>query len=512
MRSQYWLLICMTLLPQLAIAGSSATVEKPAGRVLGDRQGNRIGYQEVNYGFQAVTICNGLFVSGRSLEQVYEYELQADIVFRGESPLPAKFVEINEEQKTVRVGRKDQTPGQPMWSVYREGLGCVVMSPDQELDVIDSLPRLLIKPPPLDAANIAWPFGDRVIGTDLPPGVDEDVLQAASEWAFDRERNGHPSQHTRSVMVTYQGTPILERYADDVNQNTMLRAWSASKSMASALAGIGVKKGLLALDAPLPFPSWGPYADERASQDPRRKITLKNIVQMSSGLFPVDDERCDLLGSCLVYFAGTSVDPLVLDRGLVQFPGVRWNYENGDTLALTQALKIKLNNPRESLEFPYRELFWRIGMRNTMILVDRFGNHISSSGAYTTARDLTRFGLLHLNGGKWGDEQILPEWWADFVTTPAASTEHLGRHYGGQWWLVPDNYQHIPADTYAARGARGQLLIVVPSYDLIIVRMGDDAQHLSYKFSPWDLTREIIKALPDRTWGSKPTGAKNVTK
>lgn len=502
------LVVCLVLSSQLVIASTTLTEKKSNGLVIGERKSSRVGYHEVNHGFQSVTICNGLFVSGRSLEQIYQHELQADVVFRGQRPLPVEFVEIDNARRAVRVGKAGETAGQPMWSVYREGVGCVVMSPAQGFDAIDSLPQLTLvdsESSKQDFENIPWPSGDLMTGLVVPAGVDKTALHAASEWAFEREHHGHPSQHTRSLMVTYQGTPILERYADDINQKTKLRAWSVSKSIASALTGIGVKKDLLALQEPLPFSNWGPYQDDLASKDPRRSITLQNVLQMSSGLFPVDDQHCDLMGSCLVYFAGTSVDSLVLSRGLVQTPGVRWNYENGDSLTLTQALKVKLGSPSKALNYPYKELFWRIGMRNTLILVDRFGNHISSSGVYTTARDLTRFGLLHLNQGKWGTTQILPEWWTDFVRSPAVSTETTGRHYGGQWWLVPDSYQGIPKDTFAALGARGQMLIIVPSYDLVIARMGDDEQHLSDKFSPWQLTREVIAALPERTWGRKST-------
>ena len=130
-----------------------------------------------------------------------------------------------------------------------------------------------------------------------------------------------------------------------------------------------------------------------------------------------------------------------------------------------------------------------------------------SSQVYTNARDLARMGLLYLNGGQWNGEQILPPDWIDFVRTPAPSTRDRGRFYGGQWWLVPDDRTDIPADAYSTAGHRGQFTVVVPSYDLVIVRRGLDWLPGQHRFSQWDLTREVLKAFPDRPWGEKPRPA-----
>ena len=116
-------------------------------------------------------------------------------------------------------------------------------------------------------------------------------------------------------------------------------------------------------------------------------------------------------------------------------------------------------------------------MRSTLAGVDRFGDYVLSSQVYTNARDLARFGLLFLNRGKWprpDGETILPESWIEFSRTPAPATSASGRFYGGQWWLVPDDRKDVPPDAYATAGNRGQYTIVVPSYDLVIVRRGLD--------------------------------------
>jgi CubicO group peptidase (beta-lactamase class C family) len=132
-------------------------------------------------------------------------------------------------------------------------------------------------------------------------------------------------------------------------------------------------------------------------------------------------------------------------------------------------------------------------MRNTLASTDRLGDFIFSSQVYTNARDLARFGLLYLQNGTWNGERIISEEWIEFVRTPAPSTAATGRFYGGQWWLVPDDRTDVPADAYSTAGNRGQYVIVVPSFEVVIVRRGLD--YGNQGFNRWDLTREVLKAF-----------------
>jgi CubicO group peptidase (beta-lactamase class C family) len=187
---------------------------------------------------------------------------------------------------------------------------------------------------------------------------------------------------------------------------------------------------------------------------------------------------------------------------MVREQGTTFDYENYDSLLGVYALKTVLGDPQEYLEFPRRALFDKIGMRNTIPGVDRFGDYVLSSQVYTNARDLARFGLLYLNGGTWNGKRILPESWVRFARTPAPATRDLGRMYGGHFWLVPDDEADLPQDAYSTAGSRGQYTIIVPSYDLVIVRRGEDL--LSREgFDNWELLREVLKAFPQRKGGEK---------
>jgi CubicO group peptidase (beta-lactamase class C family) len=114
-------------------------------------------------------------------------------------------------------------------------------------------------------------------------------------------------------------------------------------------------------------------------------------------------------------------------------------------------------------------------------------------------------GLLYLNAGNWKGKRILPESWIRFVRTPAPATRDLGRMYGGQFWLVPDDEADLPQDGYSTAGSRGQFTIIVPSYDLVIVRRGEDWNSRD-GFDNWQLLREVLKAFPKRKGGEKLTG------
>ena len=439
----------------------------------------------IQHGQQAIFMCNGLFTSHRTLEQVFAQEL-AYLRHPVGTPDRGDYV-VDWERKTVAIGAPGGTP--TMRAAFREGLGCVIMAPDQTFEDLDSLPILEMAPPAGNPAEIAWPDGDRTEDTPLPSGVDVAALQAVSDWAFDRES---PEQVTLSLLVVKGGQIIHERYAPGVDVATRTRTWSTAKSIAVTLIGMMVDEGRMVLDEPLGFE----FLPEVASpeSDPRSAITLRHVLNMSSGLYTVDNAGLEYaIGSGLSYWAGGSSIQGMRNRGLIREPGTYWDYENYDTLLAVYAMKRALGDQETYLEYPRRALLDRIGMRNTLLSVDRFGDFILSSQVYTNARDLARFGLLYLQSGMWNGERLLSKEWIDFARTPAPATAERGNFYGGQWWLVPDDRKDVPKSAYSTAGNRGQYVIVVPTHDLVIVRRGLDYRRQG--FNRWDLTREVLKAV-----------------
>ena len=400
----------------------------------------------VRHGQQAVLMCNGLFTGERTLEQVFDQELAF-------LPQPVGTAQggdyvVDWDHEAVAIGSSEGTP--IMRAAYRAGIGCVIMAPDQTFEQIADLPELALAPPLGDPATIAWPDGDLVEDMSIPSGVDAAALEAASDWAFERES---PEQVTLSLMVVHRGKILHERYAPGIEVTTKTRTWSTAKSIAVTLIGMLVDEGRLALDEPLGF-DWFPAA--RSPQtDPRSAITLRHVLNMSSGLETVDNRGLEYAtGSGLSYWAGASSIVGARSRALMREPGMVWDYENYDTLLGVYAMKLAIGDDQAYLEFPRRRLLDKIGMRNTLVSVDRFGDFILSSQVYTNARDLARFGMLYMDGGVWNGERLISEEWIEFTRTPAPATAATGNQYGGQWWLVEDKRTDVPADAYSTAGTR----------------------------------------------------------
>ena len=235
--------------------------------------------QLIRNGVQSVLTCNGLFTSRRSLGQVFDQEL---------AYLPDRLGDasggnysVDGASRTVSVGGGDDGPA--IWTVFREGIGCVVMAPGMGKEAIDSLPTIKLPPPEADPATLPWPDGDLVEPAPMADGVSADALQAASDWAFNRAT---PEQDTISLLIVHGGRIVHERYAPGFDMHTRTRTWSTAKSIAATLIGMQVDAGKLALDAPLDI-DWLPPLGA-ADKDPRDAITLRHVLHMSSGLYPVD--------------------------------------------------------------------------------------------------------------------------------------------------------------------------------------------------------------------------------
>ncbi|MEL6341015.1 MAG: serine hydrolase [Myxococcota bacterium] len=434
---------------------------------------------------QAVLSCNGLFTSGREMARVWKQELAYLAPPRFAPPTERYVVDEQNRMVSVQIRGSEQSVS----AAFREGIGCVVLGPEQSSADVDELPEL--EPwPRVNSDAIDWPMGDGAAVETPGPAVDTRALQAASDWSFQRESR---EQVTLSLLVVHRGKIIHERYADGVTRETRTRTWSTAKSIAVTLVGMMVDAGKLRLDEPIDI-EWLPGMAGN-DNDPRSAVTLRHVLQMSSGLYPVDDFDMEYAtGSGLAYWAGESSAQGARRRGLVRQPGTHWNYENYDTLLAVYAMKRALGSEDAYHRFPREALLEKLGMRNTLLSTDRFGDFILSSQVYTNARDLARFGLLYLNRGMWQGERLLSDAWVDFVSTPAPSTSQLGRMYGAQFWLVPESRTDVPNDAFATAGNRGQYVVVVPTHDVVIVRRGLD--YGSQGFDRWDLTREVLKAIP----------------
>jgi len=314
------------------------------------------------------------------------------------------------------------------------------------------------------------------------------ALDRVLDRAFGEPNPDRP-RRTRAVVVVRHGRIAAERYAPGFTAETPLIGWSMTKTAMNALVGILVGEGRLALDRPVPIPEW------QAADDPRRQITLDQLLRMSSGLRfdesawnPVSDVTVMLLGrpDAGVYAAS---------KRLGTVPGTHWQYSSGTTNIISRAIRTVINDDARYVEFPRRALFDRLQMSSAVIETDASGAFIGSSFGYATARDWARLGLLYVNDGVWGGQRILPEGWVAYTRSPAPADPE--KRYGAHVWLkVAAEYSGdavLPADAFHAIGHAGQFVTMIPSADLVVVRLG-----LTRYPDAWDHTafvRDIIMAI-----------------
>jgi len=173
-----------------------------------------------------------------------------------------------------------------------------------------------------------------------------------------------------------------------------------------------------------------------------------------------------------IYFDAVNVFELAVNQPLEIPPGSRFRYRNSDPLTLGRIVRDKVEARGESyLAFPQEALFDRIGARNFVLETDAWGNFIMTGYDYGSARDWARFGLLHLWDGEFAGERVLSEDWVDFVRTPAPGDPTQG--YGGLFWLNRGGaMDRVPRDAFWASGYMGQMTMVIPSADMVVVRLG----------------------------------------
>jgi len=428
-------------------------------------------------------LASAVFVVGRNPYEYIENDLRT---LNHYHDWDRASVDVDHDEQTVTVSIGENLS---KTAIYHESLGCTLL-PDGESDVyfdpVDVSPALD------DPATMEWPMGSRNAVEHNPPGVDQEALSRT----LDQITSTNPPQamppDTRAVVVLRGGKIIGERYASGYNRHTRHVSWSMGKSVTAALIGILVQEGHFDVDDPAPIDAW--------RDDERSEITIGDLLRMSSGLeFRRSSDETETVACTVedhhhrVYFDPIDVFEFVTSRPPELEPNTEWRYRNSDTLSLGKIIRDTVESTgRNYLEFPQRVLYDKIGVRNMVHEPDPYGNFILSGYNYGTARDWARFGQLHLQEGRWRGEQILPEDWVEYVTTPAPAHPEAG--YGGQFWLNQGReLKEVPEDAFFALGYRGQVTMVIPSLDVVIVRLG----HTPNYDHPYTntLVREIIDCL-----------------
>lgn len=414
--------------------------------------------------YKAKLLCSGVFVSQRDPTSLLSQDLAVDELFF--LRLIPTTIDYNAQTVTASVfGLARRT------AFYRSGLGSTLVI-DTTLGLLrQQVPDISLITPP-SQSPVQHP---QALLVPACPSAPSPALQAVLDRAFAEPRR----QRTRAVAIAQGGNIIAEHYAPGFTATMPLLGWSMAKSVVNALVGILVHQGKLALDQCALLPEWD------VAGDPRRAITLDQLLRMRSGLLFTEvysDPRSHV--TTMLFQKG---DAAAYAASLPLTDSTRvWSYASGTTNILCRIIRYTLGDSlADYWAFPHRALFEPLGMTRAVLEPDAAGTFIGSSFMYATARDWLKLGQLYLQDGCCQGQRLLPEGWVQYSVAPSDPGQRYGAHF---WRQVPFSFASqqvprptLPADMLMASGYQGQILTIIPSLQLVVVRLG-----LSQRSHSWN--------------------------
>ena len=423
----------------------------------------------VGSGYSAKIVCSNVFLAGRDANDVLSVDVQAP----GNPLLRLMSVSVDKDKGTVSAGLFGAFA--KSMAVARDGLGCAAV-PDGNVAAAKAVTGVALEPAaPRDAI---WPEGDKVDVSQHP-----ELARILDDPAL-------TGPGMRAVVVVKNGRVVAERYGDGFSEKTPLLGWSMTKTVSAAIIGTLVKDGKMAVTTQSLCGPW--KADGRAA------ISVADMMAMSSGLEFNEDygdvadvTRMLYLEPDMARFA--ELKPLRGDVGKV------FSYSSGTAVMLSRFWQDAIGDKDKALAWPRTALFDPLGMRSAVLEADEHGTFVGSSYLYATARDWARFGQFLLQGGVWNGKDILPTGFVDWMREPAPTSMVYGR--GLLWIEGPGDERRpgagiaegLPKDTYWMEGHDGQTVAIIPSEQLVVVRLGLTPGNLRYR--PQTIVAALVKAL-----------------
>lgn len=285
-------------------------------------------------------------------------------------------------------------------------------------------------------------------------------------------------KNTKSFMILVNGRIVMEEY---FNGHTPSATWqwnSAGKTLVSTTTGIAQQEGLLDINNKVSHYLGTGWTTEPI--DKENLITSKNLLTMTSG---INDSSELVIKQNLKYMADA---------------GTRWSYHN----VFQKLMDVVADASNQDFE-----LYFNSRLKNKIGMEGFWNNGLIFKIYHSNTRSMARFGLMALNKGKWKNEQIINQ---TFFTEATNSSQSINPSYGYLWWLngkskfmVPGGQTvypgtlvpNAPADMFAAMGAEDQRIYVIPSKNMVIVRMGNASDPLNPSFAVSGFDNELWQKI-----------------
>lgn len=408
---------------------------------------------KVGTGYAAKIVCSNVFLANRDAQAVLADDVQAP----GHPLLKYLNVSVNDADQSVTAHIFGFFA--PSKAVYRPGLGCANVHDE------DLRPNLQI---PADAVA----------------AVSDIAINPAIQNIVENPALAGPGM--RAIAVLKDGKIIAETYGEGFDASTPLLGWSMTKSVMATLIGMRIAEGRMDLKRDHLLPEW--------NNDDRARITLADLMAMESGL-KFDEDYGNVTDVTRMLFLENNMTEFAASLPLEAQPGAKFNYSSGTANILSKLYMDSFDSRDEAFSYAQKALFEPLGIASATLEPDASGIFVGSSYLYANARDWLYLARFLLDNGRTGDKQLLPDDFVDFMRQPSRASQ--GRYGSAQVWLqsagVLVGTEGIPSDAFWISGHDGQSILIVPSKQLAIVRLGLTPSRTGYKVP--ELQAAVVKSL-----------------
>jgi CubicO group peptidase (beta-lactamase class C family) len=284
-----------------------------------------------------------------------------------------------------------------------------------------------------------------------------------------------------SLLVSWRGELVLERYYNGARATRPANVKSASKSIISALTGIAIQRGLIpGVDTPIVeyFPALAKDRDGR-----KQEITIEDLLTMRAGLESTSNRNYG------AWVQSRNWVQYALDRPVLSPPGTDMDYSTGNTHLLS-AILTKVTKT-STWQFANEALAKPLGFTLPQWPRDPQGIYFGGNDMLMTPRQMVTFGELYLNDGRVNGRPIVPEGWIERSFVPRGRSRFNGNSYGYGWWMR-DFEDHR---AYYAWGFGGQYIFVVPDLDLVVVTTSSSTvaeDRRTHRRTVFDLVEHLV--------------------